>query len=138
MIRKTIDIEPYQWRVYAYLASEAKDADEILERVESIGISAAQYMRAERHIQKALRDSGMTYSSLSSRESVVVVSVSSSEEEAFNTFSHELRHLTDDIAEACDIPLHGEEVAYLTGSIALALASELLYIVCDCPVCSTR
>lgn len=135
MIRKEIHIEQYRWHLYAYLAAAPEDADEILTMVEEIGIDAQELMKAERHLRYSACDGGMTYSSLADRTSVMVVGVSTSDAEALNTFSHELRHLADDISLACNIPSRGEEVAYLTGDIALALAASLLHIVCDCPVC---
>ena len=136
MIRDVIDIEPYDWRVYVYLDASSRNAGEILDRLERIGISASQLMRAERHVQRAARDSGMTYSSLPTRQSVMVIGNSTTVEETINTFSHELRHLADDITKAVNIPPRGEEVAYLSGNIAIALAGSLLNIVCDCPICS--
>lgn len=138
MIRQTIYVERYDWIVRAYIAATSYDAKEILSVLEDVGINAVQFMRAKRHIQHAALNSGVTYSSPEERISVMVVSGSSSVEEAFNTFSHELRHVTDDIAEACGIETRGEEVAYLTGDIALALAGGLLKVVCDCPVCSHK
>ncbi len=135
MIREEIHIEQYGWHLYAYLAAAPEDADEILAKVGDVGISAQELMKAERHLRYNACDGGMTYSSLTDRTSVMVVGISSSDAEALNTFSHELRHLTDDISLACGIPSKGEEVAYLTGDIALVLAASLLHIVCDCPVC---
>ena len=137
MIRDEIIIERYDWHVYVYMAASKDDATEILRKLESIGIDGQQYMRAERHLQKAFRDNtGMTYSNLDTRTTVMVIGRSTSEAETVNTFSHELRHLSDDLAEACRIPHHGEEIAYLTGDIACVLAGSLLRIVCDCPKCS--
>ena len=137
MIRDEILIEQYDWRVYVYLAATKDDAPEILRKLESIGIDGQQYMRAERHLQKAFHeDTGMTYSNLDTRTTVMVIGRSTSEAEMVNTFSHELRHLGDDLAEACGIPHHGEDIAYLTGDIACVLAGSLLRIVCDCPECS--
>ena len=137
MISDEILIEQYDWRVYVYLAASKDDAPEILRKLEYIGIDGQQYMRAERHLQKAFRDNtGMTYSNLDTRTSMMVIGRSTTVEETVNTFSHELRHLGDDLAEACRIPHHGEEIAYLTGDVACALAGSLLRIVCDCPKCS--
>ncbi|MBR4521069.1 MAG: hypothetical protein IKO63_06595, partial [Paludibacteraceae bacterium] len=110
MIRDEIIIERYNWHVYVYMAASKDDAPEILRKLESIGIDWQQYMRAERHLQKAFRDNtGMTYSNLDTRTTVMVIGRSTSEAETVNTFSHELRHLGDDLAEACRIPHHGEE-----------------------------
>ena len=137
MIRDEIIIERCDWHVYVYMAASKDDAQEILRKLESIGIDGQQYMRAERHLQKAFRDNtGMTYSNLDTRTTVMVIGRSTSEAETVNTFSHELRHLGDDLAEACTIPHHGEDIAYLTGDIACVLAGSLLRIVCDCPKCS--
>lgn len=138
MIRDVIDIEQYNWRAYVFMDAKAQHADEILNLLEHIGIDGAQLMKAERHLQRAVRNSGMTYSSPSERASVVVIGHATSVEETVNTFSHELRHLVDDIAAACGITVSGEEVAYLTGDIALTLASSLLHIVCECPICSSH
>lgn len=135
MIRQEINIERYGWDVYVFMAATMDDAPEILNELERIGISASEFMRAERHLQRAVMDSGMTYSSSRTRESVVVISRSTSPEQTINTFSHELRHLVDDITKALGIPKNGEEVAYLTGDIACALAGSLLHIVCQCPKC---
>lgn len=137
MIRDEIIIEQYDWHVYVYMAAANDDAQEILAKLDEIGIRASEYMRAERHLQKAFRnDTGMTYSNLDTRTSVMVIGRSTTVEETVNTFSHELRHLGDDLAEACGIPHHGEEIAYITGDVACSLASSLLRIVCDCPKCS--
>ena len=73
----------------------------------------------------------MTYSSPELHESVLVIGQADSAEEVINTFSHELRHLVDDIAVVYDIVSGSEEVAYLTGNIALSLAAVLLQIVCE-------
>lgn len=135
MIRQEINIEKYGWDVYVFMAATIEDAPEILHELEKIGISASEFMRAERHLQRAVMDSGMTYSSGRTRESVVVISRSTSPEQTINTFSHELRHLADDISNALDIVKDGEEVAYLTGDIACALAGMLLHVVCQCPKC---
>lgn len=138
MIREQLYIEPYDWTVYAYMDAKSGNAEEILQQLEQIGISAAEFMKAERHLQKAVRNSGMTYSSGTKRESVVVIAHSTSEQETLNTFTHELRHLVDDIATASGIPSRGEEVAYLTGNISLGLAAGLLKTICECPVCSSH
>lgn len=116
MIRDEIIIERYDWHVYVYMAASKDDAPEMLRKLESIGIDGQQYMRAERHLQKAFHeDTGMTYSNLDTRTTVMVIGRSTSEAETVNTFSHELRHLGDDLAEACRIHHHGEEIAYVTG-----------------------
>ena len=139
MIRDEIIIERYDWHVYVYMAASKDDAPEILAKLDEIGIRESEYMRAKRHLKKAFSDNtGMTYSNLDTRTSVMVIGRSTTVEETVNTFSHELRHLGDDLAEACGIPHHGEEIAYLTGDVSCALAASLLSIVCECPKCSNH
>ena len=90
-----------------------------------------QLQRAAKHLQRTLYNGGMTYSSPELQESVLVIGYADSSEEVINTFSHELRHLVDDIAVVYNIASGSEEIAYLTGNIALSLAAVLLQIVCE-------
>ena len=87
--------------------------------------------RVERNMELDQMDTGFTYSNLFLRESVVVIGRSSSGAEFLNSFVHELRHLADDIAYVYGYPLRGEEVAYLTGDIALALSDIVCAMSCD-------
>lgn len=136
MIQQDVYIEREDWLVHCFLATNRDDTEPILSLLEDIGITPQQMMRAERHIYRATLNSGMTYSNPIKRKSVFVVAATTSDEEMVNTFSHELRHLVDDIAEANGIPTNGEHIAYLTGDIAMAIAANLLQLACHCPICS--
>lgn len=136
MIRQSIYIEEYDWLVYCYFATHSQDAPEILDMIDRIGISEDKYHQAEEHLFRSDYNSGITFSNIGKRASVMVFSHTSSARQMLNTFAHELRHLADDIALASNIPSRGEQVAYLTGDIAMTLAASLLQIVCDCPICS--
>ncbi len=136
MIKQKLYIDQYDWLIYCFFATTDENAREILSLIDYIGISDEQYERASQHLHRGVKNSGMTYSSPNQHISVMVISETTSSAETLNTFTHELRHLVDDICMACDIPNSGEQVAYLTGDIALALASNLLALACNCPVCS--
>ena len=114
-----------------FLNSREGDSEKILSELKRLGIHEDQLLRAEKHLRRSDYNSGMTYSAPDARESVLVVGQATSVEETMDTFSHELRHLVDDIALACGIQISGEEVAYLTGDIAFAVATALLHIVCE-------
>ncbi len=136
MIRQRIYVERYDWLVYCYFDCRADDADVILRILDEIGINDEQYARARSSLHRSVVNSGMTFSNIGKSVSVVVISHTSSPEQTLNTFSHELRHLADDIGLVNGIAVRGEEIAYLTGDIAMALASRLLEHVCECPICS--
>lgn len=53
--------------------------------------------------------------------------------EFLDSFTHELRHLADDIATFLGINLRGEEVAYLTGDTTRDLAEVVCRL--GCPDC---
>lgn len=76
-------------------------------------------------------DTGFTYSNPEFRESVVVIGSSSSGAEFLNSFVHELRHLTDDIAYTCGYPLRGEPAAYLAGDISMGLSDIVCVMSCE-------
>lgn len=136
MIHHDLYFKRKDWTVHCFFAVTADNAAEILPLLFDIGISLEQYSRAKKHLLSSVKNAGMTYSNLDKRESVFIIGKASSPSEILNTFSHELRHLVDDIAIASNTPLSGEDVGYMTGDLALAMASKLLYLACECPICS--
>lgn len=77
-------------------------------------------------------DTGVTYSNYDLRESVMVISRTSSYYEFSNSLKHETRHLEDHIAIANNMQMGGEEVAYLSGYIGKVLAKDIRMFICDC------
>lgn len=137
MIHERLYIERYDWVAYCFFdVGSVEDANHILALLRTIGISKSLYREVRNHLLRAPLDTGFTFSNYRKRESVVVIGMASSVGESFNTFSHELRHLADDIVSASDVPLRGEPVAYLTGDIAMALFTLVADVVCRCPICS--
>ena len=103
MIHKIINIDKYHWRVQVFLNSKEKDSEEILLVFQKLNTRQDQLQRAAKHLQKTIYNGGMTYSSPELHESVLVIGQADSAEEVINTFSHELRHLVDDIAAVYNI-----------------------------------
>lgn len=131
MISRKLNIRG--WRCCFCFALDGYASDVILSRLSRLGAPPSILRRVRKNMELDQMDTGFTYSNLFLRESVVVIGRSSSGAEFLNSFVHELRHLADDIAYVYGYPLRGEEVAYLTGDIALALSD----IVCtmSCEVC---
>ena len=139
MICESLYIEQYDWTVYCFFDVRSVDeAESILSLLQTLGITKRLYEEVEEYFERASLDTGFTYTKSYQCESVMVVGSASSVGEAFNTFSHELRHLVDDIAKEYSIPKTGERVAYLTGDIAMALFSGIEHVVCKCPKCKDR
>lgn len=61
-------------------------------------------------------DSGFTYNG--KRESVVYISTSTSPKEFFNTYVHELRHLTNFICSEYGIDPESEKASYIEGKLS--------------------
>lgn len=136
VIQQQVHIDKYDWDLFCYFDTKSRDAATVLERLDRIGIPNQEYYKATELLYSGSRNSGLTYTHPDKRTSIVVITHTTSPEQTLNTFSHELRHLADDIAWANDIPARGEQVAYLTGDIAMTLAANLLHLACDCPICS--
>lgn len=119
------------WRCFFCFALEVYDKDVILSRMERLGAPPSILGRVEKNMARDRMDTGFTYSNLLGRESVIVIGRSSSGAEFLNSFVHELRHLADDIAYVYGYPPRGEEVAYLTGDIALALSDIVCVMSCE-------
>lgn len=62
--------------------------------------------------------------------SCIFIGPTTSGSEFINTFTHELRHLADDIATFLGIDLRGEDIAYMTGDTARDLADVVCRLGC--------
>lgn len=135
MICKQLHIEKYDWRVFCFFAVDTYYTDSICDLLQQIGISDDILQDAYIHLQRADLDTGFTFSNKAERVSVMVVGLTSTKAQFLNSFTHELRHLCDDIARASGIGLSGERVAYLTGDTAMALAPAIEPFMCSCEHC---
>lgn len=115
MITQNIYLKDWDWYVKVYYAVDTVYMDEVLGELESIGCTDDVLYDTENVLIK--ENTGMTYSNLKSRCSIVVIGLTSSPAEFQNTFDHEKGHLAMHIAEALDIDVFGEEFEYLTGEI---------------------
>lgn len=131
VISRTIHIEKYGWCVRLFVAVDRYYADDILGEVEAIGASQRLIGRMRKNLIQDKMNTGFTYSNKRYRKSVVVVGKASSAAEEMNSITHELRHLVDDIASEEGMKMGGEEVAYLTGDIALKIFPVIQPLLCD-------
>lgn len=132
MIRQRIYLDNYDILVHAYYATTQYYVEEILDRLYEIGCRGDNLSRAEENLALGELNTGLTYYSPRHREAVMVVALTSSAAEFFNSLMHELSHLTAYIAKDNGLSFTGEEIAYLEGDLAREIFPAVRKLFCDC------
>lgn len=137
MNRCIVYIERYNWRVCAYFAKTTYYADEIMKDLLRIGVRGEDAHTAFRNLKNHAVNTGLTYSNYLSRQSVMVVGMTSSPAEFLNSFVHELGHLTSQMCEALGLDFMGEEIQYIGGGIAMRMYNSIKPLLCGNFACVT-
>lgn len=132
MLRQTIHLSEWDWTIYAYYSVGHYYTDEIMDRLVTLGCRDRKLQRAYSNLSSGTVDTGLTYSNLLNRETVMVVGYASSGAELFNSLVHEMRHVEEHIARASHIEPYGEPVAYLCGDLARQMYACIGHYLCDC------
>ena len=132
MLRQTIHLSEWDWTIYAYYSVGHYYTDEIMDRLVSLGCRDRKLQRAYSNLSSGTVDTGLTYSNLLNRETVMVVGYASSGAELFNSLVHEMRHVEEHIARASHIEPYGEPVACLCGELARQMYACIGHYLCDC------
>ena len=90
MIRQRFDIEEYGWKVAVYYAVDCYYTDEIMGRLYDIGCRGDDLETAYRNLSSGKPDTGLTYSNYGTRQTVMVIGITSSPAEFQNSYDHEL------------------------------------------------
>lgn len=131
MIRQRLYIDKYDWNVYCYYAVDAYYVDEIAERLIEVGCNGTLLERAVRNMSSGTLNNGLTYSNLQTRESVMVIALTSNASQFLNSLVHELRHLINNICEVWGIEQDSEESCYLAGDVAQMMFGKVRRLMCD-------
>lgn len=113
MIRSTIDVDGY-WKVILFVDVDYDRFDVI----ESALTDILAPIKVINNIYNKISykyNSGVTYSNLDYKTSVVCVNKTTSREELINTISHEANHVQNDICKYYNIKHDSEDAAYLIG-----------------------
>lgn len=132
MIRQRIYLPEYRWTVYAYYAVSCYYADEIMEHLYDIDVEPKFAKQAEENLTSGKLDTGLTYSNYRRRKSVMVIALTSSAAEFFNSLDHEKKHVEAHITQARRLDPYGEKTAYLSGELAMAMFPKVKHLMCDC------
>lgn len=115
MIIQDITLKRVRWNVRIYHSVDALYADEIIDDLISIGCNGDKLRDAKENLWIGGMNTGLTYSNIDRRMTVIVIGYTSSAGEYWNTLNHELFHLLQHIAQSCDLDPFGEEMSYLCG-----------------------
>lgn len=131
MITQDFYLPKYGWHVRTYYAVTTYWRGRILRDLYHIGCRGEQLDRARRNLTDGFRNTGLTYTNFEARETVMVISLTSSPAEFLNSWEHEKKHLARHIEQACGIDPYSEEAAYLEGSIAQKMFPVAKRFICE-------
>lgn len=133
MIRQKITLPDYDnWTIYAYYATTRYAVDEIMEQLWEIGMDANNARQAFDNLSMGNLNTGLCYSNYSMRKSVLVIALTSSPAEFINSWHHELEHLESHIGKVFNLDPTGENIAYLSGELAMEMYPRIKHLLCDC------
>lgn len=134
MTRQGLYIPRLDWEITIYYDSDASNAPAILHTMDFIGCDDDTYFKAQAMLEQGQRDSGLTYTNMNKRESVIVLSKTTSKKQFANTWFHELIHCAVHIATALGLDYQGEPMAYIGGDLAMAMQPVAAHLMCPtCP-----
>ena len=132
MIIQDFCIPNYGWRVRVYYAVTMYRTDDILKDFAEAGCRGIQLKRAYNSLKRNALDTGITYSNFGRRETVMVISLTSTAAEFLNSWMHEMQHLCRHVSAAFGIDPYGEEAAYLAGDVGQRMFPAARRFLCDC------
>lgn len=131
MITQEFCLPRYGWRVRVYYAVTTYWRGMILRDMYDTGCRGGRLERARRSLASGDVNTGITYSNMSRRETVMVISLTSSPAEFLNSWEHEKKHLARHVEQAFGIDPYSEQAAYLEGEIAQKMFSIAKKFLCE-------
>ncbi|MCQ2231395.1 MAG: hypothetical protein MJZ30_06055 [Paludibacteraceae bacterium] len=132
MIEQDIYIDRVGWHVMVYHCVTCVFADEILDELIRLGCKGDKLEQASRSLWNGCVNSGITFSDIKKRETVMVIGLTTSGSEYWNSLEHEMRHLLQDIEEGCMFDHYGEDIAYVSGEFIRDVYPAAKHLLCDC------
>ena len=131
MIVQNIELRDWDWSVLVFYDTKERDADSILLYLEMSGCAGRSLRRAERNLRSGLKDTGLTYTNPTLRETVVVIGSTNSPEQFWNTLDHEKGHVVMHIAGAIGLDHESEEYQYLSGALGQEMYPAARMFICE-------
>lgn len=121
MIIQEIYLPEYRWRIKVYYAVSSYYANEILKELLEYNPTVKEYNKVMYAMYNYEYNIGFTFTDYDSKQSLVIIGLTTSPSEFQNTFDHEKGHLAMHIAQYYNIDPYGEKYQYLTGDIGKKL-----------------
>lgn len=138
MIRQKFIIEKYGWNVFVYYAVDSYYIDEIIDNMHSIGCDGNMLRTAYDNINSGNLNTGVTYSNFGTRETVMVIALTSSAKEFAKSWRHECGHMATHICQALGIDPYGEEIQYIGDDIVEKTWEYAKSLLCECDCCKNK
>lgn len=106
----------YNWEITVLYEGTCDDIDTIISFLKRIRCPNMYIMQALDNLEDCKLNTGLTYSNIKLKKSVIVINKTSSFAELINTISHEYFHLITHISKALKIE-DEEELANLNGNL---------------------
>ena len=132
MIVQDFHLKRYKWHVRVYYAVHRYWTGDIVRDLRDAGCRGRQLRTAWESLRRGELNTGITYSNFGRRETVMVISLTSTAAEFLNSWMHEMQHLCRHVAAAFGIDPYGEEAAYLAGDVGQRMFPAARRFLCDC------
>lgn len=106
----------YDWEIIILYETTCDDIDIIIETLMDINCPKHYIKEALDNLEECKLNSGLTYSNLKLKSSVIVINKTSSFSQLINTIAHEYFHLISHISSTLNI-VDEEELANLNGNL---------------------
>ena len=104
------------WKVTILYECTCDDIDYIIETLKQVNCPKIYIKEALKNLETCSLNTGLTYSNIKLKSSIIVINKTSSFAQLINTVSHEFYHLICHISKALKIK-DQEELAYLNGKL---------------------
>lgn len=104
------------WKVNILYECTCDDIDYIIETLKQVNCPKIYIKEALTNLETCSLNTGLTYSNIKLKSSIIVINKTSSFAQLINTVSHEFYHLICHISKALKIK-DQEELAYLNGKL---------------------
>lgn len=104
----------------------------------SIGCDGDMLRTAYENISSGNLNTGVTYSNFGTRETVMVIALTSSPKEFAKSWRHECGHMATHICQAFGIDPYGEEIQYIGDDIIEKTWEYVKSLLCECNCCKSK
>lgn len=130
MIWQTIDIDGWWIATVVYIPTE-RDMPTVAGALHRLGCPQEDIERTWRFMTDEW-NKGFTWSNPIRKRSVTLIGRAKEWSQFFNTVTHEMKHLVDEITAVYDVENYGEPPAYLQGYLGEKMAPVIRRIACPC------